>query len=133
MSLCKSVLVVEDDEDVRDCILQVLQDEGYSVEVAVDGKEGLEKLAKMPVPTLVLLDLMMPSMNGWEFLDVQKKDPALAEHKIVTISAVKANKSIEDSTPLETDGSIKKPIHLELLWEKVTEFCGPSRATVSAQ
>lgn len=132
MELCKSVLVVEDDEDVRDCILQVLVDEGYSAEVAADGKEGLEKLARMPVPTLVLLDLMMPSMNGWEFLDAQKRDPKLAGHKVVTISAIKPNTSIEDPTPLKTDGTIKKPIHLELLWEKVNEFCGPSRVTAAA-
>jgi CheY-like chemotaxis protein len=129
VELCKSVLVVEDDEDVRDCILQVLNGEGYDAQVAENGKEGLEKLQSMPVPTLVLLDLMMPSMNGWEFLDAQKSDPKLHGHKIVTISAIKPNASIEDSKPLKTDGEIKKPIHLELLWEKVTEFCGTSRTT----
>lgn len=129
MKLCKSILVVEDNEDIREGIVLALEGEGYAIESAADGKEGLEKLRTMPVPSLVLLDLMMPSMSGWEFLDAQKADPTLKDHKIVTVSAVTPNQSLEDPTPLDVHGSVQKPIFLERLWEQVTKFCGPVTET----
>jgi CheY-like chemotaxis protein len=101
MAHCKRILVVEDNDDIRDLLVQVLDEEGYEVDCAENGKEALEKLAARPSdPSLVLLDLMMPTMNGWEFLEARKKDPTLAIHKIVTMSAVRATVSLNDSTPL---------------------------------
>ncbi|MGZ3694720.1 MAG: response regulator [Bdellovibrionota bacterium] len=124
MSLCKKILVIEDNEDIREAITSVLSDEGYDTDFAVDGRAGLEKLRKYTDPTLVLVDLMMPSMNGWEFLDEQKKITNPLGHKFVTVSAVAATQSMEDPTPLDTDGAIKKPIRLEELWATVTKYCG---------
>lgn len=126
MSLCKKILVIEDNDDIRDAITHVLADEGYETDYAVDGRAGLEKLRTSTDPTLVLVDLMMPSMNGWEFLDEQRKITNPLGHKFVTVSAVTATQSLEDPTPLDTDGAIKKPIRLEELWATVSKFCGPA-------
>ena len=127
MAPCKRILVVEDNDDIRDLLVQVLEEEGYPVESAGNGREALEKLSQSTDPALVLLDLMMPSMNGWEFLDAKKNDPRLSHHKIVTMSAVRASLSLNDPTPLQTDGTLKKPLFLDGIWEVVTKFCGPSR------
>jgi CheY-like chemotaxis protein len=85
----------------------------------------------MPVPTLVFLDLMMPSMNGWEFLDARKKDQNLDRHKVVTISAVDSSESLDDPTPLKVDGAIAKPLSLERIWTNVNKYCRPTPALAS--
>lgn len=128
MSLCKKILVIEDNEDIREAITYALADEGYETDFAEDGRAGLEKLEGSTAPTLVLVDLMMPSMNGWEFLDEQKKRANALGHKFVTVSAVEPSLSLEDPTPLQTDGALKKPIRLEELWDTVMKFCGPAEA-----
>lgn len=130
---CKSVLVVEDEEDVREAILDVLESEGYDAVGAADGEEALRKLEDMPVPSLVFLDLMMPEMNGWEFLDRQKADRVLAKHKVVTISAVSPTQSLEDPAPLEIDGAIAKPLSLEAILEQVQKHCRKAPARAAAR
>ena len=125
MTLCQSILVADDNDDIREAIVEALSGEGYHVVSARNGDEALRILRDLPVPTLILLDLMMPVMSGWEFLDAQKNDARFAAHQVVTISAVNPHQSIEDPTPLETAGSIQKPFSLGKLWEKVAEFCGP--------
>ncbi len=122
-TLCKSVLVVEDDEDIRDALMDILVSEGYETHGASDGRQGLAQLKGMPTPSLVLLDLMMPGMNGWEFLEAQKADPALAAHKVVTISALRPTQSLEDPTPLEVEGALPKPLSLEGILKQVKVFC----------
>jgi len=128
MVQCRSILVADDNDDIREAIVEALVNEGYEVASARDGREALERLADLPAPTLVLLDLMMPVMSGWEFLDAQKEDLRFASHPVVTISAVNPNQSIEDPAPLSTAGAIQKPFSLGKLWEKVSEFCGPPPA-----
>jgi two-component system response regulator CpxR len=122
--LCKSILIAEDNEDIRETIEETLRSAGYEVFAEKDGKEALKRLKTMKSPTLVLLDLMMPVMSGWEFLDAQKADAVLAPHQIVTISAVSATKSLEDHAPLDTAGSLQKPLSLEPLLKTVQQFCG---------
>lgn len=129
MNRCKRILVVEDNEDVRESIVDVLASEGYAVETARNGKEALLKLETMDDPTLVLLDLMMPVMNGWEFIDAQKKDRRFKNHRIVTISAVNPTQSIEDPTPLDVDGKISKPLSLEGIWAEVRKHCDAALPT----
>jgi CheY-like chemotaxis protein len=130
--ICRSILIAEDNDDVRETIEEVLSLEGYRVYTARNGREALDTLRTIEAPALVLLDLMMPVMSGWEFLDAQRQDAVLASHQIVTVSAVPATQSLEDPTPLETAGSMQKPINLEPLLEMVREYCGePSEITVS--
>lgn len=124
---CKSILIVEDNEDVRESIADALEMEGYAVSTSKNGKDGLAKLSTLPGPVLILLDLMMPVMNGWEFLDAQNKNPILEGHQVVTISAVSPTQSLQDPQPLDTAGSLQKPINLEPLLATVMKFCGAPR------
>jgi CheY-like chemotaxis protein len=125
MAFCKSILIAEDNNDVREMLQDVLSCEGYDVAVARNGREALQKLTELPSPSLVLLDLMMPVMNGWEFLDAQKRSAVFAAHQVVVMSAVPATQSLEDRRPLRTAGTLPKPLSLEPLMEKIREFCGP--------
>ena len=85
MATC--VLIVDDERDIRDAIAELLSEEGYEVHGASDGAEALTK-ARDFHPGLVLLDLMMPGMDGWEFRDRQRVDPELAGIPVVVLSAL---------------------------------------------
>lgn len=123
MGRCEKILVVEDNEDIRDGLSTMLDDHGYIIETAADGREALQKLKLATVPTLVLLDLMMPKMDGWQFLSARKDDPQLAIHKVVTVSAVDRTQWAGASAVPEPDASLSKPIDLEQLWDVVSRFC----------
>jgi CheY-like chemotaxis protein len=63
-----TILVVDDDPLIRDAVRELLSEEGYAVQVAEDGLEALERLSQMGPPALILLDLRMPRLDGWQFL-----------------------------------------------------------------
>jgi CheY-like chemotaxis protein len=82
------VLVVEDDTDTRDLIAEVLREDGYRVVVAAHGRDALIAVHELDVPpSIILLDLMMPVMNGWQFLEERTHDPALATVPVLVLSA----------------------------------------------
>lgn len=83
----KFVLIVDDDPDLLDVTSFVIEGEGVAVQTAKHGEEALALLRAGRLPTLVLLDLMMPVMNGWEFLDEIAKDPSLRAIPIVVLTA----------------------------------------------
>ncbi len=83
----KRVLIIEDDAPIREAIAEVLEMEGYSVSQARDGREGLREARERP-PNLIILDLMMPNMNGLQFRAAQNEDAALADIPVIVISAV---------------------------------------------
>ncbi len=85
----KRVLIIEDDQAIRESIAEVLTDQGYVVAAAQDGVEGLRE-ARAQHPNLIMLDLMMPTMNGWQFREVQKQDPSIADIPVIVISAYSA-------------------------------------------
>lgn len=117
-SCCQSILVVEDDDDIRNAIVDLLETEGYSTESAVNGKDALDKLAIIPKPCLVLLDMMMPIMNGREFLDRVMKDSHLAPLPVLIVSAVADKTNTEGSV-----GFLKKPIDIEVVLKVVGQYC----------
>jgi CheY-like chemotaxis protein len=80
-------LLVDDNEDIRAAVTEILREEGYSVAIAVNGKEALEMLMRAPLPRLILLDLMMPIMDGWQFLAARRADPDLNRIPVVILSA----------------------------------------------
>jgi len=107
------VLVVDDDPDLLEVTRFALEGEGIEVETARDGEEALARLRAGSLPRLVLLDLMMPVMNGWEFLDEIAKVPALAAIPIVVLTA---------ADPGEVPGAVevlRKPFDLGALIEAV--------------
>lgn len=115
---CKLILVVEDDVDIRNMLALALEVEGYNVACAANGKEGLEVLEKVVSPCLILLDLMMPIMNGQEFLKVMRKDDILAVIPIVVVSVFSDQAKDEN-----VQGIMKKPIDLETLLNTVRKYC----------
>lgn len=115
-----TILIVEDDFDVRESLSEALRDEGYAVECAVDGEQALDWLRNGGRPGLILLDLMMPRMSGSEFRLVQKVDPKLQHLPVVLLSADGAME--EKAKLLQTQGAIRKPIDLEQLLKVIEQF-----------
>lgn len=83
----RCVLVVEDDVDIRELEADALASEGYAVQQAANGLDALQ-LARVCHPCVVVLDLMMPVMTGWEFRAAQRMDPELAAVPVIVVSAV---------------------------------------------
>ena len=105
----RPVLVVDDDPDIRETLRFVLEDAGYPVYTAENGREALEVLADaQPLPGLILLDLMMPVMNGWQLRMELLKDQRLARIPVVVISGA-ANVESE-ARALGAAGYLAKPI-----------------------
>jgi CheY-like chemotaxis protein len=117
------ILVVEDDEDAREAMVALLQLKGYRAVPAGNGKEALDYLQRAPVPDLILLDLWMPVMDGWEFRHQQKQDPRLATVPVVVVTA------LSDRTDVDADEIIIKPVDVEHLLTTVSHYCRRERTT----
>jgi CheY-like chemotaxis protein len=115
----KRVLVVEDDLDIRESLEQILEIEGYEPLLAENGQAAVELLNQGERPCLILLDLMMPVMSGWEFLRVQRENTLIATIPVIVVSAAG-----DRAKSTSANGYIKKPIELENLLEVVHQFCG---------
>lgn len=115
------VLIVEDDTDLRDALSQILEEEGYRVSPAEHGLDALERLRDGKKPCLILLDLTMPVMNGWQFRAEQRQDPELASIPVVVISAG-ANLA-DQLVPLGVQDYLRKPIQLGQLLATVRRYC----------
>jgi CheY-like chemotaxis protein len=120
----KFVLVVEDDRDVRDAILEVLEDNAYHAVPASNGQEGLQALRTAGnKPCLILLDLMMPVLDGWGFRAAQRGDQELGAIPVVVLTAhASAQQTAEE---MQAAGFLKKPLRLEALLDTVQRYCGP--------
>jgi CheY-like chemotaxis protein len=118
---CRSILLVEDDPLIRESLQDALELEGYRIVAASNGREALDKLPSMSRPCLILLDLMMPVMNGWEFADALQGDLELAEIPIVVLTAFGQELQRQK---IATRGVIPKPVDLDRLFRLVEGFCG---------
>ncbi len=114
MEKTKKILIVEDDIDIRETLEQLLELEGYDVYSASNGKVGMETLSEMPSPDLILLDLLMPVMNGWEFLQAQKQ---LHEHNSVPVFILSSYSNVEDIP--ETLLYVEKPLDFSGLLKQI--------------
>ena len=103
-----SILVIEDDDAVRETIAEALAEEGLSVRCAAHGLNALHLLRSGLRPDVILLDLMMPVMDGWEFRDEQSRDPGLASIPVVVVTAAY---SLE--RPIRAQAIVRKPFHLD--------------------
>jgi CheY-like chemotaxis protein len=117
-----TILVVEDDDDIREAIGEVLTHEGYHVALAENGRHALEKLDEVERPCLVLVDLVMPHMDGWDLLTALAKNDRLATIPVVVMSAAAHP---ERSTNLTI---VKKPIDLSIMLDIVKAHCGEGAA-----
>ncbi|HVY49244.1 MAG TPA: response regulator [Minicystis sp.] len=104
------VLIVDDEADIRETLRAILEDEGYRVATAENGKVALEALLRGARPKLILLDLTMPVMNGWETLERLRRDHDLATIPVAVVSAV-----CDATGPLPTTHCLHKPFDIEQL------------------
>lgn len=117
----RRVLIVDDDADLRETLCTALADEGYECTGAANGAEALARLRSGDMPQLILLDLMMPVMDGWTFREEQKKDPRLAGIPVLVLSASPLTaEHLGDSLR-----AIRKPMDLDVLLSAVNETIAP--------
>lgn len=106
-----SILITDDDPDILEVLSMVFEGTGCAVLVARNGQEALAQLRQGVRPSLILLDLMMPVMNGWEFRAEQLRDPALATIPVVVMTGF--SKTIDRARRVEADVCLQKPIDLD--------------------
>lgn len=118
------VLVVDDEEDICLLLGQLLMMEGYDAVTAKSGASALTCLRANPQPAkLILLDLMMPGMNGWQFRAEQLKDPALAAIPVVVMTG--AGMKAEDMAALGSCDVLLKPVNVDTLFERIKQYYVP--------
>jgi len=117
----RELFLVEDDRAIRDTLRELLEEEGYRVQWAGNGRDALAQLRAGLPPRLILLDLMMPIMNGWEFREAQRRDPALARIPVIVLSA---DDPLEEKVSgMEVAGWLSKPFQLSALLDAIHR-CG---------
>lgn len=121
------VLVVEDDEDIRTDLTAILRVKGFAVEEAANGKEALARLRGGERPCLIVLDLMMPVMNGWELRAAMLADRELANVPVVVVSG-KGRIPPDEEQTLAPAAVLVKPFELSELLELVARYCPPGQA-----
>lgn len=119
----KTVLLVEDEADIREALIEVLGHSGFQVVGANNGVDALCYLRASPPPALILLDLMMPIMDGWEFRRRQREDPALADVPVVVLSALDQTRAAD----LGGTAFLKKPLDFDRLLDLVRQHCRDPR------
>ena len=114
-----TVFIVEDDLDTREMLARFLELEGFAVESAENGKMALERLGGGTRACVILLDLMMPVMDGWQFRQAQIQNQELAKIPVIVVSAA----GRERIGRIDANAYLSKPVDLEELLGCVTQFC----------
>ncbi len=125
------ILVVEDHNDSREMLEEFLTEEGFTVETAVNGLQAWEHLRRAPRPDLVLLDLMMPVMTGWDLMARVAEEPSLWGLRVIVVSGAGSTRPL----PRGIVASIPKPLDLPLLMETISRLRmkqGPTEAVGAA-
>jgi chemosensory pili system protein ChpA (sensor histidine kinase/response regulator) len=114
-----TILVIDDDADIRELIKILLESDGYEVNIASDGVEALEQLRSGPLPGLIILDLMMPRIDGEEFMK-QVRQPRYGHIPVVVMSGY--NAAQKQARELDADSCLMKPIEVEELFKTVKQY-----------
>jgi len=110
------ILIVEDDDGSRRALTNVLEDRGYTVAGVGSAEEALDLLAGGIRPKLIVLDLMLPGQEGWDFRNAQKKDPRIADIPVIGVSAV--------GKLVDVEYSFRKPLDYDRFLAAVEEYIG---------
>jgi CheY-like chemotaxis protein len=114
-----TVLVVDDDQDIREALCELLRDEGYQAVAVANGEEALSFLRSGNLPCVILLDLMMPVMDGWEFRRHQASDPELSKIPVIVITAAGGQRA----SSISVEKVLSKPLHLDQVLEVLHQYC----------
>ena len=112
------ILLVEDDVAIRDALHGILDDEGYAITTAANGRQALERLQTNGAPDLIILDLRMPVMDGWQFRAAQKSDPALAGIPVLAISA----DGSAQAAAIDAQAYLRKPLTTQALLDAISKI-----------
>jgi CheY-like chemotaxis protein len=118
-----TVLVVDDDGDIRDAICLVLEHNGYRALAASNGEEALTRLRANAPVDLILLDMMMPVMDGWGFRKSQPDGPAFVEIPVIVLTG--DGRASSKAAAIGAAGYLKKPLDLGDLLAAVARHCAP--------
>ena len=113
------ILIVEDDADLREMMAQLLTLEGFRASTVANGREALEYLSQGDKPDVILLDLMMPVMDGWEFRRQQQADSSLNKVPVIVLSALDQQRAAD----VNAVAFLKKPLDFDRLLELVRQYC----------
>lgn len=113
------VLIVEDDADLREMMAQLLTLEGFAAATVSNGREALAYLRTNAAPDVILLDLMMPVMDGWEFRREQQRHREMAEVPVIVLSALDQARAAD----VAADAFLKKPLDFDRLLELIRQYC----------
>jgi CheY-like chemotaxis protein len=125
----ETVLVVDDDFDIRDTLGDVLEQEGFETAFAADGLEALEYLSKHPKPCVILLDWMMPRCDGAAFRVAQTSNPRIADIPVVLLTA-DANAATKSVT-IGAAAFLRKPVQLSVLTDVLRRHCSNGKSELA--
>ena len=114
-----TVFIIEDDVDTRDMLSRFLELEGYKVEAAANGRQALDRLASGAHACVIVLDLMMPIMDGWEFRRRQVEDARLKDIPTIVVSAAGRDRLSQ----ISASAYLSKPVDMDELLARVSQFC----------
>lgn len=117
----KKILIVEDDNIIRDALTEFLANEGYETSTATNGKEAVEVAEKIS-PDLIIMDMFMPVMDGWDATKIIKEMEHLANTKVVCLSAYTSAENEEKSKQVKCDLILTKPIYPDDLKRNLEEL-----------
>jgi CheY-like chemotaxis protein len=123
---CAQVVIIEDDQDIRNAMAEALREEGYFTLAFANGREAVDGLQDYHKPCLILLDLMMPIMNGWEFLQARRSlGDTIVAAPVFIVSAIASPAEVKRA---DVQGYVKKPVDLDILLRVVRAHCGVAGA-----
>ena len=116
-----TIFIVEDDVDTREMLGRFLELEGYHVEMAANGKQALERLDHAGPVCVIVLDLMMPIMDGWQFRREQSRHARHSKIPVIVVSAAGKDRIAQ----IDANDYLSKPVDLDDLLARVTRYCRP--------
>ena len=126
-----TVLIADDDEDIRETLAEILQTEGYQVAMASSGWDAIEYLKTSSAsPSVILLDLMMPEMDGMEFRQLQKQNSDWATIPVIVLSAV--GNPAKKAEEMGVMASLRKPLNIDQLLDLLTRACATPPSLMGA-
>jgi CheY-like chemotaxis protein len=123
------ILLVDDDGDLRRGLSEALEEAGYAVTASANGRDALATLRQQPPPDVILLDLLMPVMNGWQFCHAKKADPTTAAIPVIAMSAA-VSRDPRSPYYIDVDDFVAKPLDLAELLTKLAPWGARSSAAV---